>query len=337
MVISILILLSSMLSFSLAIFVWRNNPRKVVNKTFAYFASIMTLWILVNFIFRLTQDLLLLKTTYLFGPLLPLSFLIWFNYFFRGEVRGKVRKLLIVILALIGLVISGLIYLSQLVVTDNLIAINEVEVGPLFPVYSVYMFLLISVLIFEMYSIYKQSYGLKKQQIKYILFGIILFSFTALIVSFLLPMLGYIAFSDLDSPSSLFFLVLTAYAIIKHRLMDVRLIILRTITYSLVVLLISATVVIVTLFLPEALAINTTTKAIIAVAASIFIVLILDPLKKVIGKATDNLFFKAKVDYQNILTELGEVINREIDLDILLYSLSQKLEKKLKIKNVSKY
>ncbi|MFA5135399.1 MAG: GAF domain-containing sensor histidine kinase [Patescibacteria group bacterium] len=91
-----------------------------------------------------------------------------------------------------------------------------------------------------------------------------------------------------------------------------------------------------TISLPQAV-LNTPLRLLIALVVSIFIVLILDPLKKWIGAATDTLFFKARVDYQKLLTDLSEIINREIDLDILLFSLSRKLEKDLKVKNTSIY
>ncbi|MFZ6035908.1 MAG: ATP-binding protein [Patescibacteria group bacterium] len=91
------------------------------------------------------------------------------------------------------------------------------------------------------------------------------------------------------------------------------------------------------LLLPEVINATLTTKTVIAVIVSVFIVLALDPLKVWIAKATDRFFFKARVDYQKMSSELSEIINREIDLDILLYELTHRLEKDLKIKNVSIY
>ncbi len=177
----------------------------------------------------------------------------------------------------------------------------------------------------------------EKQQIKYVLFGLTISIFLAIITNLIFPLFKIAEVRYLGPLAIIIFLTSTTYAIIKHRLLDIRLVIIRTITYSLVVLLISATVVGLTLLIPQTFAFDTTTRTILAIAVSVFIVLILDPLKKSIAKATDKLFFKAKVDYQKLLQELSEIINREIDLDVLLHSLSHKLEQQLKIKNASIY
>ncbi|MDT8337458.1 MAG: ATP-binding protein, partial [Candidatus Izemoplasmatales bacterium] len=103
------------------------------------------------------------------------------------------------------------------------------------------------------------------------------------------------------------------------------------------VMVISSAVVGVALLLPEAFDISTTAKTIIAIIASIFIVLILDPLKRGIAKVTDKLFFKASVDYQTLLADLSQIINKEIDMDRLLYLMAKKIEKEIKLKNVSIY
>ncbi|MFA6908704.1 MAG: ATP-binding protein [Patescibacteria group bacterium] len=118
--------------------------------------------------------------------------------------------------------------------------------------------------------------------------------------------------------------------------MDIRIVILRTITYSLVVIFISAIVVGVGLFIPRQIQ-NTTAQTIIAVAVSILLVIVLDPLKKLIGKVTDQLFFKAKINYIAIQRDLAEVINREIDLNKLTGLTEDKLTIDLKISHASVY
>ena len=47
----------------------------------------------------------------------------------------------------------------------------------------------------------------------------------------MLPLFGYIDLAKLDSPSSFLFIGFSSYAIIKHRLMDIRIIIRKSVVY----------------------------------------------------------------------------------------------------------
>jgi len=337
--VAIIIFTTAAFNLIIGVLAWFKNKKAKLNIAFGIFGLVTAIWVIENGLFDVLQQEFFLKMTYPTGALVPVVAIFWLIYLQQKNISRinwiVILTSLICVLFFLIVSFSG----DSLVGIDKDITSGNIKIipGPLQFFYSIFLAIISLGLIIWSYIIRKKSSGIKRVQFTYIFSGILLFGLFSLGIVILFALLQMPEIGRLDSLPSLFFVGLTAYAIIKHRLLDIRLIILRTITYSLVVLLISATVVIVTLFLPEALAINTTTKAVIAIAASIFIVLILDPLKRAIGKATDQLFFKAKVDYQKLLTELGEVINREIDLDVLLYSMSSKLEKELKIKNVSIY
>jgi signal transduction histidine kinase len=57
----------------------------------------------------------------------------------------------------------------------------------------------------------------------------------------------------------------------------------------------------------------------------------LEPLKRFVSRVTDNIFYKAKIDYQDVLQEISEVINREIELNSLITSVDTTLKSRLKI------
>lgn len=339
MILEIIILLAGIGNLFLGLLVWKKNTRSKINIYFGLVGISTSIWALVNFLFEVFQNQLFIHLSYSFGAIVPCVGLIWMLHLFEGTSNKKINNIRIPVL-----IIGSFLFVTSLI--NNFIITGEynevtknfdVVPGPFYYIYSVLAFLLILSMLIVSYSFIKRSYGVKRTQAKYILVGVWSFSLSALTVSFILPLFNYIELAKLDSPSSLLFVAFSAYAIIKHRFLDIRLVILRTITYSLVVIFISTTVVGFTLLLPEFFNISITIKTFIAVITSIFIVLIISPLKNFIGRLTDNLFFKASVDYQKLLSELSEIINREIDLDLLLYGMSRKLEKKLKIKNTSIY
>ncbi len=271
------------------------------------------------------------------GPILMLPFMVLFSYYFSGKKKKLSRKKIFLIF--LPTIILFPLAFTSLNISDTVHHDwgGEITPGPVYFIFNLYFVLYLGITIRNLFKKFRGASGILKQQLRYILTGITITAFLAIFVSGVLPLFGISRLSIIGPPSTIIFIAFTAYAIVKHRLLDIRLIILRTITYSLVVLLISVTVVGLTLLLPEILAVSLTTKTVISIAVSIFIVLILDPLKRGIAKATDQLFFKARIDYQKLLQELSRIINREIDMDVLLYSLSRKLENRLKIKNVSVY
>jgi len=336
----IILIFTSILNFFLGILVFVRNRKNIVNTIFLGFIISVLVWILSNYLvdksYTYNSAFFWTKMTFIGSYFIP-AFLLFFTIVFplRREIK-KLNRFLIFVPALT----FTLLMLSNLIVKG----VEDINIHPIVPIFGSFYYLfvlyfLIYIILSFIYLIksYKYSIGIQKIQLRYLFFGLLISVFFGITTNLLLPLLGNSRFSNYGSYATIFFIVFTVYAIIRHRLLDIRLIILRTITYSLVVLLISAAVVGLTLLLPQALGIDTTTKTIIAIAVSIFIVLVLDPLKKGIAQATDKIFFKAKVDFQKLLADLGEIINREIDLDVLLYSLSHKLEKELKIKNASIY
>ncbi|HCM68019.1 MAG TPA: hypothetical protein DIS62_03385, partial [Candidatus Kerfeldbacteria bacterium] len=172
---------------------------------------------------------------------------------------------------------------------------------------------------------YKHSNGVQKVQLTYLFFGLLLSVIFGATTNLVLPLVGHSQLSNLGSYSTIFLASFTAYAITRHHFLDIRIIILRTITYSLIVILISASIIGLAILLPDRLNASISNKTFIAVIVSVFIVLILDPLKRFIANITDKLLYKKGIDYQKLLSDLSNVINQEIDLDKLVTQVEHQL------------
>lgn len=95
--------------------------------------------------------------------------------------------------------------------------------GPLFILYALFLSISLCIHIVLLAQYYKKNIGKIRYQSKYLLIGVGLFGFFSTLVSFILPLFGNWGYASLDSVSSLAFVVLTFYAITKHRLMGIRL------------------------------------------------------------------------------------------------------------------
>ncbi len=245
----------------------------------------------------------------------------------------KKYKLLINIGYIIAFILVGIsftkLFKYGIIATDDFH--YWIDPGPLYFIFPLFFLFGAILSLYVIFRNIKKTNGVQREQIKFVLVTAII-GFGGGLTNFLPQFSNLYPFGNF---LVIFYVVSITYAIVKHRLLDIKIFVLRTITYSLVVLIISSAVVGATLLLPDALNVDIRTKTFIAIITSILIVIILDPLKKVIAKSTDKLFYKAGVDYQKLLTSLSEVINTEIDLDLLLYSMSRKLEHNLKVKNVA--
>ena len=129
-----------------------------------------------------------------------------------------------------------------------------------------------------------------------------------------------------------FYAIIMAYAIVRYRLMDIRLVISRSLLYLILVAFVTTIFTFLTFFTATVFNDVLGANAILTTFfVSLILVLSLEPLKKYIGKNTDKIFFKARIDYQNVLRMISEIISLEIDLNSLTYSVAKILKEELKL------
>jgi signal transduction histidine kinase len=107
----------------------------------------------------------------------------------------------------------------------------EAETGPYFLVYSV--FIIIGVLAFFAVMMHQRtkSEGVKRNQILWIMVGFGAFGLVTAVVSFVLPLFGIWTVTSFDSPSAIFFVLASFYAITRYRLLDLRIVIRKSFLY----------------------------------------------------------------------------------------------------------
>ncbi|MFH1236546.1 MAG: ATP-binding protein [Parcubacteria group bacterium] len=331
--ITVVIFVTAVLNLFFALLAWVKNRSGKLNISFGVFGFITAAWVAANGAFELFNHEFFLRLTYFLGAFVPVSAIFWMIYLQKKREVRFVRIAVFLSLA-IALVLGILSFLNNSIVSVRYLSssgVNEVIPGNLQSLYSLFLGMLTFSLIISSYIIRRNSVGIKRIQFTYILAGVLTFGLLSLLVVILFQVTKDPTVGRLDSLASLFFVGFTAYAIIKHRLLDIRLIILRTITYSLIVIVSAASIVGLAILLPERLSASTTARTLIAVIVSIFIVLILDPLKRFIANATDKLLYKKGIDYPKLLSNLSNIINQEIDLDKLVTQVEHQLVEDLKI------
>ncbi|MCD4704967.1 hypothetical protein K8R66_02720 [bacterium] len=333
---SFFLLLTSILSFLLGIFLFFKNRKSKLNVLWSVLSFCTFIWGFSLFKIIISESnfetIFWNKVLYMGAIFIPI-----FYYHFvitLLNIQNK-RKFIINLSYIFGFLFLFFnftkLFFKELPDKYGLEYWYFVEVGFIYHIFVLFFLFLVIFSFYDLIREYKNLKGHKKNQVKYVLFaGIVGFGGGA--TNFLPQLFKIYPFGNFFV---VFYIVVISYAIVKHRLMDIRLVISKSILYFILVSTVAmvfttATFVTGNIFVSD----SNFSKIGVSLFVSLVIVLALDPLKRLLAKWTDNVFYKGKINYQLVLRNLGKIIAKEIDLDKLLVNLSQEIGKSLKCKDV---
>ncbi|MFQ5574450.1 MAG: histidine kinase N-terminal 7TM domain-containing protein, partial [Terriglobia bacterium] len=315
---------------------YTKNPRKATNRTFALIALGIGGWIVGVVLLEITVELFWFSFLSFFATLMGTGFLIFSRVF--PSVEKKVARSFYVA-AITPAALMGLLVFARRdlfvrgVLSQNQNRSLELELGPVFPVLVGYAIAMTAYAALALARKYARARGIEKLQLKYLFFGFSLFFVTVVSGNLVLPQLGVNHFVTFGPAMSLFFAGSTAYAIVKHRLLDLRLIILKSLGYSLTLFLAILAYAAGTLAIASAYpGVNPSTSSLVALVAAVFIV---TPLRKLFARLTTALFARATYDPQDFTRQLARVISTEISLDALASSTVRLVKGSMRLSRVA--
>ena len=179
----------------------------------------------------------------------------------------------------------------------------------------------------------RRSQGLEKTQMKYILVAAILGSLFALVTNLSLPFMGNSSLVWFGPVSSLFYVFLVSYSIAKHRLFDIKFLVVRTMAYTLTFASVLALFGIIAFFLSNTFITTssiTQTEQLIYLSLALFLGVLYQPIKRFFDRATNTVFFRDSYDAQDVIDELTSILATQLDLDSLVSYSSNLLDNTLK-------
>ncbi len=334
---SILFLVANLV---LAFFILLKNRRSTVNIIFSILVIAVCIWIFSNlaidYIANDSETLLFWSKFALIGPsIIPCAFLFFTLNFPKRKIAHALRYYFY---------LAPVLILFFLIPTDlNIVAVTftesdlpEVVPGPLYIIFGAYFFIYMGLAFRNLWKSYRENSGIYKLQIRYVALGMLLTALFALITNLVFPILGYSQIGVYAPYTTFFFIFCTAYAVIKYRLMDIRLIVTRSLVYAILVSLITGTFVLVTFLSSYYLTQDSRLSQIgIAIVSSLLIVLLLDPIKRSLARVTNKVFFKQAINYPEVTKKITDIINEEIELGSLVNRFCSTTEDELRIKHVS--
>lgn len=211
---------------------------------------------------------------------------------------------------------------------------TQIIIGPLYIAIVLFFY---GAFAFSYYKLFRYGKSQNKKvqyQVFYISIGTFFTLAGAAIFDVILPILGEVRFYSAGPLSTVFMIGFISYAILRHQLMDIRIIIQRGLIYSaLLALIVVFYLVLVHIGLLFQPAVGTT--AVVSAAITTILGIFTVPyIEQYFRRVTDKFFFKDKYDYSETLHELSDILNKYADLETMLIRTSDALKTHLRVEKV---
>lgn len=298
---------------ALALFVWRARPDSPVNRWFAAFAVFVASWVLgIEGLQRGTHLDGWARFTFASASLIPASFLAFMRAYPTPSVWPP--RFILHGALLVGSLIAILSVATPLMVYDTAITPAGLSrrTGPLYPIFSIYFLATFIIAIVVFISKWRKSRGIPRAQLQYLGAGIILSGVGAISANLLLPFVtGRSTYSWVGPYFSLLLVAMVTHAIIRHRLMDLRLFVNRGLASALAIAIASAVVIaIVRLVAPaweaEAVSLNPD----FLIVAMVVLVMLSSPSQRFFAKVIDPYLYRGHIDHASALRTATRELSR---------------------------
>jgi signal transduction histidine kinase len=204
------------------------------------------------------------------------------------------------------------------------------------PGYLLFALFLAAVFVYGVYKLvqaYRSSTGQRRNQILYVLL--------ASVIGILGGATNFAPIFNLNFPAlaHLFmpvYLVLTVYAIIRHQLLDIRVVFKRGLVYSILTALFTGLYLLLIFIFKEFFQVVTGWNSALAAAVMVLaFVLVFEPLRARLQEAVDRVFFRQKYDYQKTLQDLSAAAVSIFDETELKQKVIQTIKTALRVSSVS--
>jgi len=344
MTLSILILTTTtVINLGLAVLILIKGNKGIknpINTTFVLSVFSLVIWSLFNYLadnsLEIDQALFWTKATFP-AALFVTWFILWFSCIFPVKTKNYTKIISsYFIFVLIFSVLSMGKYIIENVSIEKGVGISEISLGVLYPGIVILFLSIIIHSLINFYKKYKRLEGKGRLQIKYVLLGWGIFLSGAVTTNLILPYITNNAIWSKFGPLFSAIMVFSAsYAIVRHQLLDIKLVIQRGVIYT------ALFAIIVGFYLSSVSVIGfilqKTTDTTILLSAGLTILLGIfgvPIIEKYFRKITNKVFFKDKYNYSETLRELSIILNKNINTEHIINKTSITLQKVLKVKDV---
>ena len=326
----IILILAVTFNLLLGFIVLKKNTSNATNRFFFMLTVAICLWSTTNFISvhpGSINQLLLARLVLFFAAFLNLFVFLTFRVFPDSKIKNNKRLIWLSTIATVAVMVVTLtpLVFSNLTTNGRNVSPNP---GPGIGIFGLQTIALLGGAVSSLVIRYRKSKGLRRLQFKYVLLGFVLTFALILFANFIMVAAFHNStLLPFGASFTLIFSSIFTYAIIKQRLFDIRAIVAKSVTFSLLIG---------TMATMYGVAIFTTTEFIFPnsnnsaaqtgsyTALAIILALTFQPLRRFFEQVTDKIFFRDRYEPQAVLDDLSKILVSEIELaEILNRALSQ--------------
>jgi len=332
-----LLAITAVFTFSLGLLVFINSSKKSSNKEFFYFTTMLAGWTIVNIFANITAELNMAlfwaRSTVVFGAL-AVYYLLLFSFYFPIENKvTEFKKIALFVPTLILVVLSQ----TELNISSATAYAAEIKTGLVYTIFVLYLLVYTTWSIVSIVKSLRKTHGKQREQAMYLLAAIISLAAPSVIIAGILPVVGI---TQLASITPIFIIPMVAimtYAMLRHQLMDIRLIVTRSLAFILSVAIIGILYGIIAYqlvlrVLPQGTSESTLQS--IDTLLAIFLAFTFQPIRLFFEKLTDAVFYRDKYDPQQLINSIGLILAEEIVVKDLCTKVSEELKNKMKIDHI---
>jgi signal transduction histidine kinase len=326
----------------LSVAVWRSQPSGAANRAFAYLALTLGAWALSNGLVRAYAStpwgIIWARSAFFSASLLPLWCFRFVSVFPTStpNIPSQLRWAMTVT-ATTSCVASLTPLLA--VSTSSLNGALHVTYGPVYPLFGAYLVISLTGSLVLLSRKLRLLTGVERLQVQFVLLGIGVAAAGGSITNLIFPLV--FRTSRLNVYGPIFGLVMVAFiahAIVRYRLLNIRLVVRRSVTEvgasltaGAVFLLLAWTMSWAFALEPRALPLAVTLILVLLVAQAF------QPLRNGVQAVLDYYFFRTPYDYSAALREIGRAMGDLADLKMLFAYTCRALANTLHAERVSLY
>jgi signal transduction histidine kinase len=310
------LLISALFNFSLGLFVFKKQTSNKNHKAFFAFSSTLAVWVLFYAVSFVATNHTLLCTRLI--VLAPIFFPITFNWFCntlysqdnKFQITEKLIHFSLIIIQLATLPTT--LFITQASFVNNAILFTF---GPIYTLQGLYIALGMGYGIFRLIKKYKHGNRIQKNQIQYMAMGVFLGTLVGVTFSYILPTLGFTEFNKFTTMASLFILFFANYAITKHRLMNIIIIVNKTTAWVISLTLFIATYLFILKSISSIMPITPTIQLFLSTTYALIMGFTFNPLRLFIQTSSKKQFLSRHTNFMDLLPEITRAFSACYNLE----------------------
>jgi signal transduction histidine kinase len=334
--INISLVITALLNFSLGVLIFISGKNKKINIVYSLNIVAIISWIITMFFYRSApKETSLLWCTILYiTPTLIASSFLYFTYIFPSQKEKYIWWRTILIFGINLAIIVMIIWPGFVIKEVNIRPGQEKEIifTQYYWFYFLYTLSFFSFGFLRLFIKHFKNRGIERLQIIYLVTGYSLAANLAFATNLIMPWIGFFFLNWLGQVFTCIMVAFTTYAILKYRLMDIRIVVKKTIVYFLSAGFVYGMFYLVTWIYNKSFGgiYNKGAYVLGLIVAPLFVVLFVWVSNKIKIIANKYLFFSL-YSHQETIAKLTDELTNSIDLDKIVDSIVNSIKQSMQL------